>query len=63
MLMFLVYVVFFAFSMGMLSVLYDNPNNLYWFLGSVLICWGFFISGSSMMHGKVKVKFLDDKKE
>ena len=63
MLMFLVYIVFFAFSMGMLSVLYDNPNNLYWFLGSVLICWGFFISGSSMMHGKIKVKFLDDKKE
>lgn len=63
MLMFLLYTAFFAFSIGMLSVLYANPNNLYWFFGSVLICWGFFISGSSMMHGKIKVKFLDDEKD
>ena len=64
MLMFLVYVATLAFCILALSILYANPNNLYWFLGSVLICWLFFISSaSSVMHGKIKVKFLDDKKE
>ena len=64
MLMFLVYVATLAFCILALSILYANPNNLYWYLGSVLICWLFFISSaSSVMHGKIKVKFLDDKKE
>lgn len=60
MLMFLLYIAFFAFSIVELSTLCANPNNLYWFFTSILFCWLFFISSAySMMHGKIKVKFID----
>lgn len=53
-----VYICLWGFIVGVTIILFNNPNNIFWFMGELLCFWLLFASGENFIRGNAKVKFL-----
>lgn len=53
-----VYICLWGFIVGVTIILFNNPNNIFWFVGELLCFWLLFASGENFIRGNAKVKFL-----
>ena len=53
-----VYICLWGVIVGVTIILFNNPNNIFWFMGELLCFWLLFASGENFIRGNAKVKFL-----
>lgn len=54
-----VYICLWGVIVGVTIILFNNPNNIFWFMGELLCFWLLFASGENFIRGNAKVKFLN----
>ena len=54
-----VYICLLGVIVGVTIILFNNPNNIFWFMGELLCFWLLFASGENFIRGNAKVKFLN----
>lgn len=56
---FFAYICLWGFIVLITAILFNNPNNIFWFIGELLCFWLLFASGENFIRGDANFQFLN----